>query len=121
MTTEVIRYKIPSAQAEAFEQAYHEAETILQGSKHCLGYDLLRGIEEPENWILLLHWDSVEGHEQGFRREPHFTDFFNLVKPFFQQIQEMKHYEHRKMQWGRQAESRSIRLYDARGPSPTRL
>jgi quinol monooxygenase YgiN len=105
VTTEVIRYKIPSAQAEAFEKAYHRAETILRRSKHCLGYDLLRGIEEPENWILLLHWDSVEGHEQGFRREPDFTGFFSLVKPFFQQIQEMKHYEHRKMQWGRQAES----------------
>ena len=101
MTTEVIRYKIPSAQAEAFEQAYRQAEPILRKSKHCLGYDLHRGIEEPENWILLLHWDSVEGHEQGFRREPDFTDCFNLVKPFFQQIQEMKHYGHTQMQWKR--------------------
>jgi len=63
--------------------------------------ELLRGIEETENWILLLHWDSLEGHEQGFRREPDFSAFFNLVKPFFQQIQEMKHYERRKMEWER--------------------
>jgi heme-degrading monooxygenase HmoA len=99
MITEIIRYKVPSAQAQAFEEAYHRTESILQKSKHCQGYELLHGIEEPENWILLLHWDSVEGHEHGFRAEPEFSTFFNLIKPFFQQIQEMKHYESRKMEW----------------------
>jgi quinol monooxygenase YgiN len=101
MITEVIRYKVPSAQGQAFEEAYQQTESILQKSKHCLGYELLHGIEEPENWILLLHWDSVEGHEQGFRSEPGFSRFFNLIKPFFQQILEMKHYERRKMEWQR--------------------
>jgi heme-degrading monooxygenase HmoA len=101
MITEVIRYKVPAEQAEIFEQAYFDSENILQKSKHCLGYELLHGIEEKENWILLLRWDSLEGHEQGFRREAGFSEFFNLVKPFFQQIQEMKHYERRKMEWKR--------------------
>jgi len=97
MITEVIRYRIPAAQAEHFEQAYHQTETILRASEHCLGYQLLHGIEEPENWVLLLFWDSVEGHEQGFRREKYFREFFNLVKPFLNQIQEMKHYQISKM------------------------
>lgn len=101
MITEVIRYQVPAKQAEAFETRYQAAEAILRNSKHCAGYQLLRGIEEPDNWILLLHWDSVEGHEQGFRQEPGFREFFELVKPFFSQIQEMKHYQARKMQWSR--------------------
>jgi quinol monooxygenase YgiN len=49
-------------------------------------YRLLRGQEEPENWILIIEWDSVEGHEQGFRKEPALRDFFALVKPFFNDI-----------------------------------
>ena len=73
MITEVIRYKIPSTQAPAFERAYQQAESLLMNSKHCLGYKLLHGIEKPENWILLLYWDSVEGHEQGFRKEQGFA------------------------------------------------
>jgi quinol monooxygenase YgiN len=105
MTIEVIRYKVPAANARGFEQAYHQAEPILRESRHCLGYQLLRGIEEPENWILLLHWDSVEGHEKGFRKEPGFAEFFRLVQPFFEQIQEMKHYEQREMAWDRDARS----------------
>jgi quinol monooxygenase YgiN len=93
MITEIIRYRISSARASAFEEAYHLAEEMLRESEHCLGYELLRSIEEPENWVLLIRWDSVEGHEQGFRRRPGFAEFFKLVEPFFQQIQEMKHYE----------------------------
>lgn len=36
---------------------------------------------------------SVEGHEQGFRKSPEFGDFFAAVKPFFDHIQEMRHYD----------------------------
>jgi quinol monooxygenase YgiN len=101
MTTEIIRYQIGEGNAQAFEKAYQKAESILQTSKHCLGYRMLRGQEETQNWILLIEWDSVEGHEQGFRKEPSFREFFALVKPFFNNIQEMKHYESRLMNWKR--------------------
>jgi quinol monooxygenase YgiN len=103
MTAEIIRYRIRAENAQTFETAYRKAEPILQGSKHCLGYRLLRGHEEPENWMLIIEWDSVEGHEQGFRKEPGFREFFALVKPFFNDIQEMKHYESRPMNWERKA------------------
>jgi quinol monooxygenase YgiN len=103
MTTEVIRYKVPAGQASAFEEAYRKTEPILQNSSHCLGYRLLRGVEEPENWVLLLTWDSVEGHEQGFRKEPGFREFLSLVKPFLGQVQEMKHYSTNDLNWTRGA------------------
>jgi hemoglobin len=70
MTTEIIRYRIKAQNAEAFEEAYQKAEANLRNSKHCLGYRLLRGHEEPESWILTIKWDSVEGHEQVFARSP---------------------------------------------------
>ena len=105
MTTEIIRYHVEPARAAEFEQSYRQAEPILQGSPHCLGYRLLRGHEEPENWIIVIEWDSVEGHEQGFRKEPSFREFFQLVGPFIPQIQEMKHYEARPIHWQRAAPS----------------
>jgi quinol monooxygenase YgiN len=57
-----------------------EPSQFCKAPSNCLGYRLLRGHEEPENWILIIEWDSVEGHEQGFRKEPAFRDFFALVK-----------------------------------------
>ena len=40
---------------------------------------------------------------QGFCKEPGFREFFALVKPFFNDIQEMRHYELRSMHWKRHA------------------
>jgi hypothetical protein len=54
MTTEIIRYRIKAQNAGAFEEAYQKAEANLRNSKHCLGYRLLRGHEEPENWIVMI-------------------------------------------------------------------
>lgn len=93
MTIEYIRYRIPADQADAFLAAYQEASAFLDRSEHCLGYELARGLEEPENWILRIEWDSLEGHEQGFRKSADFRKFFVLVRPFFDAIEEMKHYE----------------------------
>ena len=107
MITEVIRYKVPAAQAAAFEEAYKKTEPILQNSSHCLGYSLFRGVEEPENWMLMLSWDSVEGHEQGFRLDPGFREFFGLVKPFLGQVQEMKHYHASGLNWSRSSQNLS--------------
>lgn len=99
MITEVLRYGIPVGEAAAFEAAYAEAGKILRDSVHCLGFELLHGTEEPVNWVLTIRWTSSEGHLQGFRKSPKFPEFFRLVKPFFAQIQEMKHYESTTVNW----------------------
>ena len=37
--------------------------------------------------------DSVAGHLQGFRKSAGFAEFFDAVKPFFEAIDEMTHYQ----------------------------
>jgi hypothetical protein len=39
-------------------------------------------VEEPDHYALRVEWESLEGHEQGFRGSPEFRTFF----------QEMHHY-----------------------------
>ena len=92
MIVEYIRYRIPLEQGQDFAAACARAATVLDADQHCLGYEIAQGLEEPENWVVRITWDSLEGHEQGFRTAPHFADFFTAVRPFFNAIQEMKHY-----------------------------
>lgn len=93
MVVEYIRYAIPPERSAAFEAAYASASAVLDADPHCLGYEVAQGVEEPENYVVRIEWDSVEGHEQGFRRSAGFAAFFADVKPFFAEIREMKHYE----------------------------
>jgi quinol monooxygenase YgiN len=92
MVVEYIRYRVPVQRGREFEDAYAQASAGLEDSPHCLSYAVSHGIEEPENYVVRIEWDSVEGHEQGFRQSPGFAAFFAAVKPFFEQIGEMRHY-----------------------------
>ena len=93
MTTELIRYRVESGQEDAFLQAYREAGALLERSPDCLGYEILRGDEEPQHFVVVIRWLSVERHIEGFRKSADFPAFFAAVKPFFASIEEMKHYE----------------------------
>jgi heme-degrading monooxygenase HmoA len=93
MIVEYIRYKIPRERQREFEEAYTNASQSLNASKHCQMYELARCAEEPELYILRIEWDSLDGHMKEFRSSPEFREFFKHVQPFFNDIQEMHHYE----------------------------
>ena len=92
MVIEYIRYQIPAERHAAFVETYRAAKQELAASPHCVRYEISQGIEEPDHFIVRIEWDSVEGHEQGFRRSAEFPAFFARVKPCFADTRQMKHY-----------------------------
>ncbi len=93
MVIEIIRYNVGSGREDEFERAYDEAGRYLAESPNCLGYQLTRCVEEPNLYIVRIEWDSLEGHMNGFRKSPDFPKFFAAVRPYFDSIEEMQHYE----------------------------
>ena len=104
MVVEYVRYRVPAEQGAAFAADYARGAAVLDADPHCLGYEIAQGVEEPENWVVRITWDSLEGHEKGFRAAPHFREFFAAVRPWFTSIQEMKHYRVEQASAGPQAE-----------------
>ena len=92
MVVEYIRYRLEAHQYAPFEKAYNDSLPFLQSSPYCLGFEFAKGVEEPQNYIVKILWNSIEGHMDGFRKSESFQKFFVLVKPFFSNIVEMKHY-----------------------------
>lgn len=100
-SVEIIRYTIPKDRHQEFEKAYAEAGTFLQASPYCLGYEVIHGEDEPDHYIVRIHWTSVDDHLNGFRKSKEFGGFFNLVRSFFNNIDEMKHYKHTTISWSK--------------------
>jgi quinol monooxygenase YgiN len=90
---EYIRYNIDGGRAEAFEEAYRRAGESLHASEHCQRFEVSRCSEDPTQYVVRIEWDSEEGHLSGFRQSPEFRTFFEAVKPFVNDIEEMRHYE----------------------------
>ena len=92
MIVEYIRYRISAEQQPAFLEAIRAANALLAAAPDCLRYELAHCEEDGELFIWRLEWTSTERHLNGFRKSPAFGAFFQLVKPFYQSIQEMHHY-----------------------------
>jgi quinol monooxygenase YgiN len=93
MVIEYIRYRIADEQTGAFVEAIKKASEIVKADPNYVHVELGQGEEEPNNFVWRIEWSSTEGHLNGFRKSAAFPAFFELVKPFFTQIQEMKHYK----------------------------
>jgi len=93
MIAEYTRYKIDKEHRDSFEADYKKAGESLKASDHCLGYELSHCTEDRDHYILRIEWDSEEGHLKGFRSSPEFKTFFTHVRPYVNDIEEMRHYE----------------------------
>lgn len=98
-SVEIIRYNIAASQHSSFEKAYTDAGEHLKKSSYCLGFEIIHGEEEPDHYIVIIKWTSKDDHLNGFRKSKSFMPFFNLVKPFYNNIEEMKHYTLTNIAW----------------------
>lgn len=93
MVIEYIRYKIENSKQNAFVEAYQKAAKFLDQSNYCLGYELTHCKEDKENFILRIEWTSTDDHLNGFRKSTEFREFLSHIRPYFNDIEEMNHYE----------------------------
>jgi quinol monooxygenase YgiN len=99
MTVEYIRYKVTEELREAFIDAYKNASIELEASQFCTAYELAECQEEAGQFILRIEWTSTDEHINGFRKSEIFPSFFAKVKPYFENIQEMRHYKLTDVVW----------------------
>lgn len=101
MVVEYVRYQIAADRAEVFEAAYRTAAERLRASANCLAFELARCAEAPDQYVLRIEWDSVDGHLEGFRKGPQFPPFLAAIRPFMEDILEMRHYQATDVRWAR--------------------
>lgn len=80
----------PGTQAD-FEAGVHKALAIFKRVQGCHHVELHHVIEKPEEYLLIVHWESLEAHVEGFRKSPEFPEWRGLVGGFFAQPPEVVH------------------------------
>lgn len=101
MIIEYIRYQLTKHTADELAEAYTLAGQHLTASPHCLSYELSHCEEDPASVILRIEWTSTAAHIDGFRKSADFRPFLSLIRPFFSEIAEMRHYAPTGATWRR--------------------
>jgi heme-degrading monooxygenase HmoA len=79
-------------ESDAFEAAFLEAQRILSASKGYQRHELRRCLEADDRYLLLVWWDSLESHTEGFRRSPGYERWRQLLHRFYDPFPTVEHY-----------------------------
>jgi heme-degrading monooxygenase HmoA len=80
-------------QEAAFEAALRQALPHISGSPGFLGLSVSRGIETPAQYLLLVEWESLEAHTEGFRRSAAYERWRALLHHFYDPFPDVQHFE----------------------------
>jgi heme-degrading monooxygenase HmoA len=92
MILEIAVLDITPGQETAFEQAFAQAREVIAQAAGYLSHELLRSHETPNQYALLVRWQRIEDHTEGFRGSPLFVQWRALLQPYFQRPTEVGHY-----------------------------
>ncbi|MEK8034387.1 antibiotic biosynthesis monooxygenase [Ideonella sp. DXS29W] len=86
--------RIAPGQQAAFEEAIQRGlKTVITRAQGFRGAKVQRGIEQPERYLLLIEWDTLEDHTVGFRQSPLFAEWRAIVGPFFAAPPVVEHFQ----------------------------
>jgi len=93
MILELAPLSVRSGQTEEFETAFLEAQRIISSMPGYVSHELRRCIERPNDYVLLVRWQSLEAHEVGFRKSPEYQEWKRLLHHFYEPFPTVSHYE----------------------------
>lgn len=76
-----------------FETAFGEARAIIAGMPGFRSLTLSRCIERPDTYLLLVEWDRLEDHTEGFRGSAEYERWRELLHRFYDPFPSVEHYE----------------------------
>ena len=93
MILEVAILDIIPGQEKAYEAAFAKASHIIAAMQGYRSHELKRCVEKQNRYLLLVQWDTLEDHTEGFRKSEAYQDWKALLHPFYDPFPVVEHYE----------------------------
>ena len=94
MILELADIRITPGRNADFDAAIERGvETVIAKAKGFLGYEVQRGIESPNRYVLMIRWQTLANHTIDFRESPAFAQWRAIVGPFFASAPQVEHFE----------------------------
>jgi heme-degrading monooxygenase HmoA len=79
--------------ADAFEAAFAEARPLIEATPGFEGLELQRCVEKPDQYLLLVRWETLKAHTEGFRGSDRYPKWRELLHHFYDPFPVVDHYE----------------------------
>jgi heme-degrading monooxygenase HmoA len=93
MILERVELPVIPGQETAFEAAFAKARLIIAASPGFISLRLSRGLERPSTYLLLVEWERLEDHMEGFRGSPAFQEWRAQLHHFYDPAPMVEHFQ----------------------------
>jgi heme-degrading monooxygenase HmoA len=84
---------VKPGQEQEFEAAFGRAKSIVAAMPGFRCLTLSRCLERPSTYLLLVEWDRLEDHTEGFRGSPEYQEWRSLLHHFYDPFPVVEHFE----------------------------
>jgi heme-degrading monooxygenase HmoA len=84
---------VKTGKETSFEEAFTQARKIIAAVPGFQRLTLSRCVERPNTYLLLVEWDRLQDHREGFRTSPAYEDWRRLLHHFYDPFPDVEHYE----------------------------
>lgn len=92
MILEVAVLNVRAGQSAAFEAAMASAKPLISVTPGFQRMEVRPCIESPDRYLLLVWWDTLEAHTEGFRRSDRYQAWRALLHHFYEPFPLVEHY-----------------------------
>ena len=93
MILEVAILDIKPGLEKEFEAAFGKAQKIISSMKGYSSHQLQHCLEKESRYILLVNWEELEDHTEGFRNSTAYQEWRKLLHHFYDPFPTVEHYE----------------------------
>lgn len=93
MILEVAILDVKSGLEVEFEQAFGQAQSIIESMSGYISHQLQKCVERSGRYILLVNWQTLEDHTLGFRGSAEYQQWRGLLHHFYEPFPEVEHYQ----------------------------
>jgi hypothetical protein len=90
---EVAILNIKAVQSKEFEAAFAQAQSIIASMRGYISHQLRPCVENADQYILLVSWQTIEDHNVGFRESAEYQQWRDLLHNFYLPMPTVAHYE----------------------------
>ena len=92
MILEIAILKVTEGREAEFERTFDEARGIDSAVPGFAGLELRKCLERPNEYALLIRWETLKDHTEGFRESAAYERWKRLLHQFYDPFPTVAHY-----------------------------
>ena len=93
MIVEIVTVRIRSGMGPEYERVFDQSVHMIAATPGYIGHQLLRCQEVQDQYIVVVQWETLLDHLQGFNQSPEYQRWKALIHPFYDAPSRVEHFD----------------------------